>query len=501
MSSLLHLSEDILLEICRYISPIDLLSLKQTGRALYAFGCTDYVWHQLQVDLPLDIPPFTDSKALSASRLQPLVTHALRLDHNWRQQWSQVKRTAKIDHGDILSHMQLLDCSQWLFTMARSHRSKAHISLWSLHDMTSVHRVVHFEIPCIFKTYAGMQRNNKEIIFAVIVRLHDSEFMSIYSVQLDDDALIAPKLIPPRLIHTIEQQPHLGIFTDLHVHAHYVVAKLFKLTGRTIPHTSFLLINTQTGVIVAAYMKDLHLSNVQIRLFDEHVVVTGVKADMALINRVYRLPDIITSPFLSTTSPPFQQIITIDDFGLPVLVFDPLPIKSDAEYHTSDDISKSEGLMVLCVDPSIDSPRHSGEFVARCLLPPSIRTSPSHTCPSPSPSPSPSLSNSTPRLPTTPIRKYPITTSPHSLPEEMCIGTSGYRVVWVERSWETDEFKFMKLTLPCSPEERPVVGPLFPPHTALPFRVQSCQSLAFDDAAGRLCVGLHSGEIYLFDFV
>lgn len=229
----------------------------QTGRALYAFGCTDYVWHQLRVDLPLDIPPFIDYKALPASRLQPLITHALRLDHNWRQQWSQVKRKEMIDHGDILSHMQLLNCSQWLFTMARSYRSKAHISLWSLHDMASVHHVVHFEIPCIFKAYAGMQRNNKEIIFAVIVRLHDSEFMSIYSVQLDDDVLTTPKLIPPRLIHTIEQQPHLGIFTDLHVHAHYVVAKLFKLTGRTIPHTSFLLINTRTGVIVAAYMKDL----------------------------------------------------------------------------------------------------------------------------------------------------------------------------------------------------------------------------------------------------
>ena len=80
----------------------------------------------------------------------------------------------------------------------------------------------------------------------------------------------------------------------------------------------------------------------------------------------------------------------------------------------------------------------------------------------------------------------------------ICIGHTGRRAVWLERRWntETDAFILMKGSFGWPP----LVAPLVPPHVALPFEFHACQSLAFDEATGRVCVALHTGDIYLLDF-
>jgi hypothetical protein len=70
--------------------PVDLIYDTQICRVLHAFGSTDYIWQQLKIDLPLNIPPDVDINSLSGVELQQIVIDALRLEHNWRKPVSQV---------------------------------------------------------------------------------------------------------------------------------------------------------------------------------------------------------------------------------------------------------------------------------------------------------------------------------------------------------------------------------------------------------------------------
>lgn len=82
--------------------------------------------------------------------------------------------------------------------------------------------------------------------------------------------------------------------------------------------------------------------------------------------------------------------------------------------------------------------------------------------------------------------------------EIVCLGKTGRRVIWLERKWDTDEFRLMKTTLdPGQPLAR--VDMLLAKHLALPFRPQACSSLGFDEGSGRVCLGLHTGELYILE--
>lgn len=79
----------------------------------------------------------------------------------------------------------------------------------------------------------------------------------------------------------------------------------------------------------------------------------------------------------------------------------------------------------------------------------------------------------------------------------VCVGLTGRRVCWLERHWERDEIRLMKLSCTSS---GPVAGVLVPSHPALPFTPAACHSLTFDEVTGRLCVGLETGELYILDY-
>ena len=42
-----------------------------------------------------------------------------------------------------------------------------------------------------------------------------------------------------------------------------------------------------------------------------------------------------------------------------------------------------------------------------------------------------------------------------------------------------------------------VAAPLLPPHLVLPSHAHACQSLAFDEAKGRVCLAMRTGEVYV----
>jgi hypothetical protein len=80
------------------------------------------------------------------------------------------------------------------------------------------------------------------------------------------------------------------------------------------------------------------------------------------------------------------------------------------------------------------------------------------------------------------------------------LGTEGYRAVWLEHNWETQEFRLMKLSAAVD-KGKPSIGVILPPDPGLPFSPRECQSLAFDEVTGRLCLGLYNGDLYVLDFV
>ena len=84
--------------------------------------------------------------------------------------------------------------------------------------------------------------------------------------------------------------------------------------------------------------------------------------------------------------------------------------------------------------------------------------------------------------------------------EVVKIGTRGHRAVWLEHNWELQQFRLMKLSAPVG-HGKPSVGVLLPPDPELPFSPRECQSLAFDEVTGRVCLGLYTGVLYILDFV
>ena len=76
----------------------------------------------------------------------------------------------------------------------------------------------------------------------------------------------------------------------------------------------------------------------------------------------------------------------------------------------------------------------------------------------------------------------------------LCLGQTGRRAVWLERSWDTDEFRLMKM----GPGG---IAELLAPNRTPPIAPHARHALAFDEAAGRVCLGLHTGELYVLDFV
>jgi hypothetical protein len=84
--------------------------------------------------------------------------------------------------------------------------------------------------------------------------------------------------------------------------------------------------------------------------------------------------------------------------------------------------------------------------------------------------------------------------------ERVQLGATGRRAVWVERVSETDEATLMKMSSePETGASRFNVGVLLDA-SELPFALGTCQSAAFDEVTGRLCLGLYDGDIYVLNF-
>lgn len=89
-----------------------------------------------------------------------------------------------------------------------------------------------------------------------------------------------------------------------------------------------------------------------------------------------------------------------------------------------------------------------------------------------------------------------------SYPEYSYFGTTGRRAVWLEQSLHSDCVQVLRLNYdPNVRAKLPAVDVLLPPEPQLPFKPSACHALAFDEATGRLCIGLFNGLVYVLDYV
>ena len=78
------------------------------------------MWHQLSIDIPLNLPD-TPLPSLSGAVLQTIVINALRLDHNWKKREPNVKcvqvtedlKNATIVQLQLLGNGHVLILSRW----------------------------------------------------------------------------------------------------------------------------------------------------------------------------------------------------------------------------------------------------------------------------------------------------------------------------------------------------------------------------------------------------
>lgn len=89
---------------------------------------------------------------------------------------------------------------------------------------------------------------------------------------------------------------------------------------------------------------------------------------------------------------------------------------------------------------------------------------------------------------------YTFPTLSNATMEPTCLGKTGRRAVWLSHQWNVDVFTLMKASF------GDIVAPLHAADQALPFQPHTCQSLFFEEATGRLFVGVHTGEIYVLEY-
>ncbi|PBL03629.1 hypothetical protein ARMGADRAFT_1157719 [Armillaria gallica] len=480
-SCLLALPEDILLAIFARIPVEDLLSLIQTCRVLHALGSTDYVWHQIKVDLPLDVPPGKDINSISGPELHRAWVRGLRLERNWRRHASQLRKMCRIIHGGIVFRIQFLG-SQWLITLSRAPTSALHLSVWYIGVPGRERRYLSMDVPSATTFAASLRNDGRDAIVAILMDGTRTTKVKVYSIALESDADSEHSMSHcPQLVSQISQSKSEGTPGEVRIYGDIVVVAIAYFENIFNPPTyRFIVLSIKTGSQISICPKlPEHFSHVHFRLFPRHMVIAGMKLHERLVVRIHDLSPVIARlSGLHQSSSPTDDL---DTFSQYIAEYETDDVPADSDYTLSDGyLSQNFPCMTaLSFHASAGSLHRPG--TASVFSFPSERDA---MCP---------RSHGA-----MPVHVFPTPAS--AVSDIVCIGSSGRRAVWLERRWDTDVFTLMKGTF--SPEQKgpTIVEKLLPPHLVLPFEVVSCQSLAFEESTGRVCLGLHTGDLYVLYF-
>lgn len=85
------------------------------------------------------------------------------------------------------------------------------------------------------------------------------------------------------------------------------------------------------------------------------------------------------------------------------------------------------------------------------------------------------------------------------------LGDTGCRMVWLEHDLESGRNRVLKFEAGGMEngrsESQILHGLLLPPQPDLPFALNACNALAFDEVTGRLCLAFYDGSLHVLDFV
>ncbi|KAJ7284971.1 hypothetical protein C8J57DRAFT_1497839 [Mycena rebaudengoi] len=491
LSPLLSLPADVLISVLIIIRPQDVLSVSQTCRVLHAFASNDYIWHQLPHDLPMEISPHCDRNNLPGVVLQAIFTRALRVEDNWRKSVSRIRKMTRIVESDTVSQMQFLG-SQWLVTMRRSP-SGAVISVWRIAGAEQVFRAAVVDLPSgpaiPLKFAVSMQPGCREILIAVIMSQGLETSLCVYSAALkgqDHDGIPPPRLMYStggrseglfRGVHDIIAR---SLFHEVHVNGHIIAVGIPKFANNVLCPAAYriLFINCLTGAqcLVDPQVSE-HVAHLHLKLYSHCIVVAGVRNRTTLVVRIHDLPacmrdtpeaDLKLVPILSPHSVEFLPR-HIAEYETPTI--------PELEYSFSaDSTSRSISNVSSISFHSFTTNRE--DYVFHFPLNHSRQEPPGNT----------------------PSFVCQFRTPSSSSAELVCLGETGRRAVWLERTWTTDEYTLMKASFSPMEGEPVVVAPLLPKHLALPFELHRCQTLAFDEPTGRVCLAMHTGELHMLEF-
>ncbi|KAF8149978.1 hypothetical protein B0H34DRAFT_170705 [Crassisporium funariophilum] len=496
---LTELPQDIILFICILLHPQDLLELIKTCRVLHAFGSSDYVWHHIQHDLPLEFSQCQGGgmNSLSGAEVRDRVVSALRLDKNWRQKASRLHRITKViapKHAKLLA-LQALG-RKWMVTMSRAPEFSIRLTIWRMDEtydgVLQPYAVASVDLSDGFRFTASLQEGGDSAIISTLGATRTAQgklaihHINLKALEKDEDGF------SPYIINEWEfENPQVFYLTE--IFGTIVAAVSLLRVSQSQQDHQILLFNTKTNVKILLDVPELaefDSGRLYIKIYTPYIVIAGVRErgnhpfpqHQQLDVRVRELPSSIFEDVpLSTASRPIEST-TLTTWASIVADYQTQNLPSNLDINISlEPVSSGATLHSFTVFACHSPPSQAGRGAVEVYRFP-INTSwrnakfadwqPIHT----------------------------FSTPPNVSLEPTCVGQNGCRAVWLEHQWNTDDYRLMKASLPATGEMPPLVMPLEAQQFSLPFLPHTICSLTFEESTGRVWVAVHTGEIYILEF-
>ncbi|KAF5327270.1 hypothetical protein D9619_004244 [Psilocybe cf. subviscida] len=537
--------DDLIEQICITLTPTDFLSFVQTCRYLYVFSSSDYIWHKIAGDLPLDVDPSQNWRQLPGTTLKALTINALKLDRNWQSSPSRIARITKVLQPPGPNGAKLLTMiplgGEWV--VAWDAVRTAQVSLWRLPGIAdapskdsrdNLHTINPVQILNLdpepentFRVEAVRLEGANDIVLVSVmgVGVHswDKRYndVTIHKIDLKgrEDDLDAPMSIANPYIIKSWSITRLRAETAFYYMQIFRSLVVIACKGDADSDTTHLIVfdteTESTYIIKSPAFSMFEPTRMQFKLYSSgtstYIIMAGPYRNK--INVLVR----VMPPQIESSSAPASKAnlkrqpvpsqnhsetvtLTFDDFAASIIDYS-LSFSSRMEVHLSPEATNSttpiETFTVIAnTHAFMESPAQETTTMYRFPLLDKVH-----------------LINSPDRADKWVVEMLePILRIPTPVDvtlEAMCIGKTGQRAVWSSRDWNMDEHVLMKAQLASSRVAghsdkrrsfREIVTPLQPPSVVFPFQQGACRSLSFDEASSRAFAGLISGELYVLHF-
>ncbi|CAA7266846.1 unnamed protein product [Cyclocybe aegerita] len=480
---LTELPYDIILLICINLEPKGFLAFIQTCRVLHAFASSDYVWHHISHNLPLDIRS-GELAHIPGPVIKQSVIRALQLSRNWERKVSTIRRITRIHSRNTVIHMQPLD-NRWLVTLSRSPASSIHLSVWRLEEAAGASVtptcIALFEPLHAFKFAASLQDDGDSVLISVLGAspTHKGRLLTVYHLNLKGRIESGSQNGTPYLMNNwVVENP--GVFYYSEIAGPIVAAAVVHVSQAAHSH-QIVVLNTRTNVTVlidSPSLSKFDCGRLQFRIYSEFIALVGVYNEQLKV-QVRELPmNILSGEPISHLSP--TDLIPVEDWKSSVVDYDTPRDRNLEIYTTAEPLYQTslESISVMVAHSPFSTMQRGKVNVFHFPVDTSKRDQ--------------RFSNWEP--------DYTFTTPPNVTLEPTCLGKTGRRAVWLEHQWNTDDFRLMKGSFIPTGDAPPHAVLLRPAEMALPFEPHTCRSLAFEESSGRVWIGVHTGDIYILEF-